>query len=397
MLPLCPALTFLLLIQRPPPILSREDVSCYPPRPCQIPLLSLNPATLPCGSGRLPPGPVSWFYLNSSEPEAGLVRLVGQGQGQGPAADGSPQPRFRLQNNNLLIQSPTLSDAGVYLCRRGNKTLAYYQADIQDVLQMHVSGGRSGGSELPRLSLDVGGKRLQAFTVWSPWQQCDRCGGPGHRRRLGYCYARPGGGGEGQPVPCGLLLGPRAGGRRGPELSLGSCQVPCVTGSPEAADLRRLQLPGEGLVLVNETRALLFETYLVNVQGNATFRCPGAFIYQPVSWQRVSPPARGRGSRRPPAGTHWLDQSTGGSTYTITGAQTSDQGLYRCFVSKKLAASFHLRVFNPFRRLKAEATNSMKLIWCTLAAIALLSLLLVFLTFVATYCSHTRRHQVVHW
>uniref|UniRef100_UPI00398F2A3C protein FAM187B-like n=1 Tax=Pristiophorus japonicus TaxID=55135 RepID=UPI00398F2A3C len=388
MLGLWPAVTVALLLSRAPATCAGGAIPCLPYRPCQIPLVTRNPATLLCPNA--PPGQsggVSWTYSSSSEPGSRAVTVAGAGaDAEAGAAGQDLRWRCELRGTNLRVASPAVRDSGVYLCRAGDKTLAYYEADFQDSGQLHVSGKRPA---LASRRLELGGRRLEMFTLWNSWEHCNRCGAPGERRRLGFCYLRSAGA---RDVPCGLAALPKGQKLppRGPELALEPCRVPCAA---PGAELYRLELPGRQFVSLNDSRVLLFETYLVNIRGNVTFRCPQASLYSPVSWQRNGT----ADLSSPPGGSHWLDQATGGATYTITGAQLSDRGAYKCFVDNRLAASFHLRVLDPFRRRRAVSATATGLIWYTLSAIAAISALLVLLTFLYTYCSQIRRHQIVHW
>ncbi|XP_051901333.1 protein FAM187B-like [Pristis pectinata] len=375
-------------------------VACYPNRPCQIPLLSRNPATLICPNAPSQPGRVTWTYINSSEPGSKAVLLVGRGAV--PLSGGSLgdlQSRCGLSPPHLSIRPATVRDSGVYICQVGHNTLAYYEADVQAVDKAHLSGKSIGVSPLPSAFQEVGGQHWELFTLWNAWEGCNRCGVPGERRRLGFCYARPVSGYQ-PPAPCGLSA---ARGQqhpaRGPEIALESCRVPCPTDSPYGKHPRLLEYPGRKFVPLDNPGTLLIETYLVNVNGNVSLKCPGASVYTPVSWQRNSTyVTRGELSARR-GSAHSLDDLTGGSVYRIAGVQKSDQGVYRCYVAQGLAGSFHLRVLDPYGRGGAAAagSNAMGAVWDLLAAISITSAVLVFLSFLYTYCSQVRRHQVVHW
>ncbi|XP_055487011.1 protein FAM187B-like [Leucoraja erinacea] len=375
------------------------SVACYPNRPCQVPFLTKNPATLLCPNGPTHPGGVAWVYYNMTEPDTKAMVLVGTGEETLKVeALLDLRARCMLSWPHLVIRSATVRDAGVYLCKSGNRTLAYYEVDMQDAENVHISGKSIGVSSLPSRFLEVGGLHLELFTVWNAWEDCDRCGVPAERRRVGFCYVREVLGDQ-KPVPCGLwalakrLLLPR----RPPELGLEPCIVPCVTSPPFADHFRKLELPGRKFVPLQHSGVLLIDTYLVNVNGNVSFKCPGASVYTPVSWRRNSTDVSRANLSRRRGSTHALDDVTGRSIYTIKGVQRADEGVYRCYVSEELAGSFHLKVLEPNERRAAAGTSAMGLVWYTLAALALISVLMVFLTFLYTYCAQVRRHQVVHW
>ncbi|XP_059833657.1 protein FAM187B-like [Hypanus sabinus] len=373
--------------------------SCDPNRSCLIPFLSRNPATLICPNVPSEAGEVAWAYSNSSEPGSGAVVLVGAGAVPlGGGSLGDLQSRCRFSPPHISIRPATVRDSGVYLCQMDGRTLAYYEADVQDVEKAHLSGKPVGVPALPSTFREVKGQHWKLFTVWNAWQDCDRCGAPGERRRLGFCYARPVVGQE-QAVPCGIAA---SAGRpelasRGPEIALEPCQVPCLTESPYEAHVRRLELPGRRFVPLDLPRTLLIETYLVNVNGNASLKCPGASAFTPVSWRRDSVYITRDELSRRRGSTHSLDELTGRSAYTIAGAQKDDEGVYRCYVSGELAASFHLKVLDPYRRGAAAEGNAISAVWYFLATVSMTFVLLGFLSFLYIYCTQVRRHQVVHW
>ncbi|XP_067831531.1 protein FAM187B-like [Heptranchias perlo] len=399
MLGLYPALIIVVSVSRMPVTCTGKAVACFPNRPCKIPFVTRNPATLICPNGPAQARTVSWIYFNSSDPGSRAVPLVGEGvESAAEHSLNDLQSRSELRSTNLLIRSPSLYDSGLYICKVADKTLAYYEADIQDIDTVHLSGKSIGVSALPNRNLELGRRHLEMFTLWNAWEDCDRCDLPGERRRLGFCYARLRDVDE-MAVPCGLMVFEEGQSlpRRGPELSLEPCYVPCSTDSAYGSEVHRHELPGRHFMWLNDPRVLLFETYLVNINDNVTFRCPEASIYTPVSWQRNSSVVTRLKLSKDLSSTHSLDEATGGSAYSIRKVQMADEGVYKCFVYEKLAASFHLRVYDPFRQHKAVAGSALGLIWYTLGSIAVVSVLLLLLTFLYAYCSQTRRRHIMQW
>ncbi|XP_078287768.1 protein FAM187B-like [Rhinoraja longicauda] len=334
------------------------SVACYPNWPCQVIFLTQNPATLLCPNGPSHPGGVAWVYYNTTEPDTKTVVLAGTGDDT-LKADALLDLRARciLSWPHLVIRSAMVRDSGVYLCRSGNRTHAYYEVDTQDAEKVHISGKSIGISSLPSRFLEVGGRHLELFTVWNAWEDCDRCGVPAERRRVGFCYARPVPS-DHKPVPCGIwaLAERQILPGRPPELGLEPCIVPCVTSPPYLAKVRKLEVPGQKFVPLQLSVVLLVDTYLVN--GNVSFKCPGASVCTPVWWRRNSTDVSRADLSGRRGSTHALDDVTGRSVYKIKGVQKADEGVYRCYVSEELAGSFHLKVLEPHERRAAAETSS---------------------------------------
>ncbi|XP_069757108.1 protein FAM187B-like [Narcine bancroftii] len=374
------------------PTRAGSSIACHPNRPCQIPFLTSNPATLVCPNGPERPHGVSWVYTNVSEPGPKAAILSGDGPLPGSSLR-DLRSRCRFSWPHLTIHSATPGDSGLYLCKAGSRVLSYYEADMQEVDTAHLAGKSVGIPCLPSRFQRVGGQRVEFYTVWNAWEGCDRCGAPGERRRLGFCYARPVRGTD-NPVPCGILAwrtGPISP-ARGPEIEVEPCAVPCHTESPYAVRLRLLELPGGEFVRLQVNPMLLIETHLVNLGGNANLRCPGASVYTPVAWRRNSTDVTRGELAKPWRSAHGLDEATGRAVYKIRGVQKEDEGVYKCYVSEELAASFHLKVVDPFGEGTAAGARVMGPVWSLLAAIALTSTLMAVLAFCYVYWSQLRRY-----
>ncbi|XP_060678192.1 protein FAM187B-like [Hemiscyllium ocellatum] len=408
-----------------------------PPGPCTVPFLSHNPLTLHC-PGALQHGEdtVYWQYLNlSMGPGPGLGlglgpgpslgpgryrRRPGPGPGprSGPGLRGATGPtelgeprtfigprgsrarrgplselssRAVLRAGALLVAQARPGDSGLYVCKAGATTLAQYRVDVQDAERLHVSHRGLGQAPLRNQSIRLhqeaghghgaGGCHLRLYTRWGPWQECDRCGAPGERKRLGFCWAslqededeedREGEEGRAEEEPCGLMqlrLG-QVLPRRGPEIRYEICRRECGSSGPEELAAQARELLGSGYFLQRDQglglgqvgrgdlrvpptwlqpRSLLLETLLLDVHEEVRLQCPGASVYTPVSWQRDSALLTRLELLRSPCNrSHQLDRETGGGVYTIAGVQRSDQGVYRCWVRGRRAAAFHLELPEP--------------------------------------------------
>uniref|UniRef100_A0A7M4EM64 Family with sequence similarity 187 member B n=1 Tax=Crocodylus porosus TaxID=8502 RepID=A0A7M4EM64_CROPO len=266
-----------------------QALPCPRDRPCTVPAISLNPVTLLCPGG---PGTVTWLRTSPLR----LLRFSGGAR--------------LLPGGALRLAAPWPRDSGVYTCRRGDATVACYELAVQDVGQLHVS--HMGHGQVP-LS-----PRWPLFTAWAPWQACDRCGVPGERKQVGFCYAtQP----RGLPRPCGLTGASHP--PRGPELRVKGCWVPCGwrRGGDKPRGAPRLLLTHYPLHSAEETR----------------LRCPAASIYSPVAWQ-ANTTALNR--LQAGAGAPRLDEASGGAVLVLPPGATPST--YHCYVGGHLAALFWL-------------------------------------------------------
>ncbi|XP_038669451.1 protein FAM187B-like [Scyliorhinus canicula] len=285
----------------------------------QLPFISHNPLILRCPGGQRS-GRVYWQYTNGSVLTAGKASTIAGPWAaryyRGPLKE--LKLRSRVHWDQLEIRPAWVGDSGLYVCKDGGRTLARYQVEVQDATRLHVSHASLGQGVLAKLTVP---QLAQLFTSWGPWQACDRCGAPGERKRLGYCYARAVSTPAGLAVPCGLLGVELP--RHGPELRVEVCQVNCPL-------LPRPALPPT-------------QTRLARPGQSTELACQGASIHVPVSWQRDGVPLTRLGLlRRRGNAAHSLDPLTGGATYHIARVSASDRGLYRCLVNGRQASAFRL-------------------------------------------------------
>uniref|UniRef100_A0A674JNR0 Ig-like domain-containing protein n=1 Tax=Terrapene triunguis TaxID=2587831 RepID=A0A674JNR0_9SAUR len=242
---------------------------CLPGRPCTLALISDNPVTLRC-PGAPHQGPVSWQYVDPSRPGERPATFIRTGHPLAliPTRAKLWQLRLktRLLRGDLRILDPGVEDSGIYTCRRGDTMLAYYEVDFQDAGRLHISHASLGEAALANTTVELaGGARGQLFTTWARWQPCDRCGGPGERKRVGFCYARLASRPQG-PLPCGLAG--RGLPQRGPELRVESCEVPCDRAYTPSRD----EWGKAPILVITRYRAL--------PHASARLRCPTASIYR---------------------------------------------------------------------------------------------------------------------
>lgn len=357
---------------------NRGKADCSGSAPCSLAFLSDNPLSLRCpAASETVEGTVYWQYLDLRQPHAEPRTFAGP---QGLRVNRGPLrklgSRSTLRGGSLILSQAQTSESGLYICRSGSSTLAAYQVDVQDSSLLHVSHRGLGQSTLGNQSLRLSpgsvpgsGCIIWLHTRWGPWQDCDRCGAVGERKRVGFCYATLGGDAEkeegeeeGDTLPCGLMeyhLG-QALPQRSAELQFETCRRACGreaenTGTVEVAGARNWwQWSRETALDWLEPRSLLMESVHLHVHEDARLTCPGASVYTPASWQRGSTPItrlellRAQSSK----GNHWLDNETGGGVYHINRVQPSDRGVYRCWVRGREVATFHLELHKPLPNLR---------------------------------------------
>uniref|UniRef100_A0A8C3IES9 Ig-like domain-containing protein n=1 Tax=Chrysemys picta bellii TaxID=8478 RepID=A0A8C3IES9_CHRPI len=292
---------------------------CLPGRPCTLALISDNPVTLRC------PG----------APHQGPLRL-----------------KTRLLRGDLRILDPSVEDSGVYTCRRGDAMLAYYEVDFQDAGRLHISHASLGEAALANTTVELaGGAQGQLFTAWARWQPCDRCGGPGERKRVGFCYARLASRPQG-PLPCGLAG--RGLPQRGPELRVESCEVPCDRAYTPSRDEWACARPTPG-------------------SANLSLSAPS-----PVYWQE-GPTALTWLDLHQRNGSIGLDKATGGGTLLLSSWNGTDAGYYQCYVGGRLVGRFLVtppRVLAP----APELTRAYSAIESLVVGLAIFLIFLLFLS-----------------
>ncbi|KAM9226336.1 protein FAM187B [Dugong dugon] len=226
------------------------SISCLSHKQCQRALLSGNDILLHC-----PSTGARWYYLQTDETS-------------------QPTNLFHVFNTDilsegsLLIRSPQPSQTGYYRCQDPNGTqVVQYEIDFQDVTTLHITHKGLGQKPLQNETLSPNEATLM-FTRWEPWQDCNRCGEPGERKRLGYCYIQ-----EPllEPMPCWLYQEETKtwSSRMQPELQIEACLEECK--------------PPEGFNWEHVT----FESFNFNEESESVWlNCPLGSIYRKptVQW-----------------------------------------------------------------------------------------------------------------
>ncbi|XP_004636893.1 protein FAM187B-like [Octodon degus] len=295
-------------------------VSCPQGHKCQLALLSGNDVLLEC-----PVHGAQWKYYFS---------VIKKSQAFNPSK--APNIEVTLRGH-LSITRPLPSQTGNYYCWEKNSTqVTQYEIDFQDVNSLHITHMGLDQMPLQNESLRAGGQEIM-FTLWEPWQDCNRCGAPGERKRLGYCYViEP----LEDPIPCGLYLGESLAWlpRQKPEVQFEACFVECNDMS---------------FALVS---FVIFDSFSFNEEQESLWlSCPLASIYRPVSWEADNISLTWQNQL---SGKHFnstLDISTGGKQLQIFQPAT-----YRCFVEQEFVAQFNpmesLELMEPLmRENKSEA------------------------------------------
>ncbi|KAJ1072702.1 hypothetical protein K5549_011928 [Capra hircus] len=182
-------------------------VTCAYKGLCQQALLSGNDVVLQCDHLQ-----AYWYFSSFQGEDLFLV---------------SSLPNIKkLPGGSLQLNKPQPSQTGLYRCEDNNTALVVeYEIDFQDVTMLHITHKGLGQNPLQNQSLSLGREEM-VFTHWEPWQDCNRCGVPGERKRLGYCYIQES---LENPMPCWLYLGDEKvwSSRLRPEMQVEACLVPC--------------------------------------------------------------------------------------------------------------------------------------------------------------------------
>ncbi|XP_074242653.1 protein FAM187B-like [Saimiri boliviensis] len=190
-----------------PTLWAQMLISCAYKNLCQRALLSGNDVVLKCDH------PMALWYFSSIH-------------GEDPSLLNSMPYIRQLPGGSLQLTKPQPSQTGLYRCQGINDTLVVeYKIDFQDVTTLHVTHKNLNQKPLQNETLSLDGEVL-VFTHWDPWQDCNRCGELGERKRLGYCYIEEP---LENPMPCWLYLRDKKMqfSRMQPELQVEACHVPC--------------------------------------------------------------------------------------------------------------------------------------------------------------------------
>ncbi|XP_004765110.1 protein FAM187B isoform X2 [Mustela putorius furo] len=228
----------------------------------------------------------------------------------------------KLPGGSLQLTNPQPSQTGLYHCQDSDNALVVeYEIDFQDVSTLHITHKGLGQKPLQNETLSLGG-RVLVFTHWEPWQDCNRCGEPGERKRLGYCYIEEP---QEKAMPCWLYLrGEKThSSRLRTELQVEACLAPCDH--------------------VKETNQpyFIFDIYpLGKLTNNMWLTCPLASIYRPILWEVNDIPLTWQGQLSNQVLSSILEPTNGGRQLQIF-----QPAIYKCFVKQELMARFNPRPF----------------------------------------------------
>ncbi|XP_007106591.1 protein FAM187B-like [Physeter macrocephalus] len=288
---------WLLLSFAVPVLRSQFSISC-PNRHCQLALLSNNDIFLHCNASG-----AQWqfFFLP--------VKTTWT---HNPFTNSNMET---MPDGSLLIRNPLHLQTGFYNCQdKDGKKVVQYEIDFQDIETIHITHKDLGQEPLQNETLSLGGKEL-IFTHWEPWQDCNRCGEPGERKRLGYCYIEEP---LETPMPCWLYLGDVNlwSSRTRPEMQVEACHVQCMSSNVEY---------------------VTFDSFKLSEKlGSAWLTCPLGSIYRPIMWEADNIPLTWKDQLSGQAVSTVLDTSNGGNRLQVFQPAT-----YKCFVQQELSAQFN--------------------------------------------------------
>ncbi|XP_008066776.1 protein FAM187B [Carlito syrichta] len=276
-------------------------VSCPRGERCQRALLSGNVVFLQCNSSE-----AHWYFHFM---EAGDDK---------PLSPSNTSNMEVLPEGSLVIQDPLPSQTGFYHCKDKNGTqVVQYEIDFQDASILYITHKGLAQKPLQNATLHSGSK-VFVFTRWEPWQDCNRCGVPGERKRLGYCYVE-----EllEDPVPCWLYLGKVKvwHNHLRPELQIEACHVNCTNSTS-----------------LEEEYGVIFDSFRFDEETESVWlTCPLASIYRPVNWEANNNSLTWREQLSGQDFSTFLDPFTGGRQLQIF-----QPAIYRCFVQQEFVAKF---------------------------------------------------------
>ncbi|KAM6223700.1 protein FAM187B-like [Rhynchocyon petersi] len=276
------------------------SISCPTHQRCQRALLSGNDVLLRCNSSG-----AQWHLLLQEESSWSTNIATISNIHMMPEGD-------------ILIRSPLPQQTGLYRCLDKNGSqLVQYEIDFQDATTLHVTHKDLGQEPLQNETLNLGGLVL-VFTHWEPWQDCNRCGGPGERRRLGYCYIKEP---LEEPTPCWLYLQEMKiqVSRLKPELQIETCFQQCNS--------------SKGVRVEYAT----FDSFTLDEESESVWlTCPLGSIYRPIMWEANNSPLTWQGQLSGQDYSTVLDPASGGGRLQIF-----QPAVYTCFVQQELIARFN--------------------------------------------------------
>ncbi|XP_046934213.1 protein FAM187B-like [Lynx rufus] len=271
--------------------------SCPNEKQCQRALLSDNDVFLPCNSS----GSQWYFFLQDGTSWSHTLSSASNIE--------------IIPDSGVLIRSPLPSQTGFYHCQdKDGLQVVQYEIDFQDVSTLHITHKGLGQKPLRNESLSLGGKGI-VFTRWEPWQDCNRCGGLGERKRLGYCYIEDP---LQEPMPCWLYLGGRKvwSSRMRPEMQVDACHVPCTA-------LTLDYVPFDNFEITEES-------------GSVWLTCPLGSVYRPILWEADNIPLTWQSQLSSQDLDTILEPSNGGKQLRVF-----QPAIYKCFVQQELMARFN--------------------------------------------------------
>ncbi|XP_078688430.1 Ig-like V-type domain-containing protein FAM187A [Branchiostoma floridae x Branchiostoma belcheri] len=266
------------------------------------------------------------------------------------------EERLDLGNKfDMTIRHAQVTDSGMYYCRDGDKLLVLYYLTVKEPKAVKLSLVALKEKTLPNRT--AGGMTL--FTLWSPWGECNRCGGSGERARIGICHVEgkdfPKNSGtviacdsENLPAVAREVFGKEI--NRPDERRVEFCTKSCpkdptlkVTKDSSGrvvSSVRRMDVKHRPTLPPPISRKTMFRTRGENIK----LSCPGEGMDRPVSWKNGSTVVTETELKKNTKGRIFVDIV---NSLHIRDLRKQDGNVYTCWIKNRHVGTIKVFVRAP--------------------------------------------------